>query len=214
VTDRPRVKGQWEEPSEDGRALFFSIGRAVYSAGGLESSLLVELMRIMRVRATAEGKLNTAKGRHALSRKFERLEKKTAGQLLYQLRELGLDIDVADRIDGAIKRRNHLVHDLVSDVEMIAVVVGQNPVEPLAGRIERLAVECGELAVELQVFAKHEMERETGMTSDQLVKQLLATDPALFDSATDRARLEALRKLGDPGPMFELAENTESSDHG
>jgi len=89
---------------------------------------------------------------------------------------------------------------------MLEVVTADASVEPVVVRIERLAIDCGELAVELHVFALGELERETGMTRAQMVERIMSVDPTTVKNLRDRERLESIQAVGDPGLPFTLPE--------
>ncbi|HMD55922.1 MAG TPA: hypothetical protein VKG82_00440 [Solirubrobacteraceae bacterium] len=99
MPERPRVTGHFEDANDHSRPLFFAIGRAVVFAAGLERNLQLELMRLIGERAAVEGALQTEQGRRALSRRLDKLDEMTAGQLLKKLRTFGLPAELEDRIE-------------------------------------------------------------------------------------------------------------------
>ncbi len=182
---RPRVTGWFEEPDKASKPLLAAIGRAVWGAAALEQSLLLELLRLHVER---KGELPA----EAIAR-FERLP---AGPLLKELRRLDLPGDLDERIGDAIHRRNNLIHHAIEDAQLTRAIVHGEKVEDAVDAVDRLALDCGELAVELFVVASERLEALTGMTVEQMMQMLLALDPAGASDERDRRRLEALQAIG------------------
>jgi len=148
---RPRVTGWLEEPDASSKPLLSAIGQAVWAAAGLEQSLLLELLRLFVER---QGELPA----DAITR-FERLP---AGPLLKELRRMELPGDLDERIGDAIARRNNLFHHPMEDAKLVRAIAHGENVEDAVAAVERLALDCGELAVELFTVASKRLEALTG----------------------------------------------------
>jgi hypothetical protein len=79
---------------------------------------------------------------------------------------------------------------------------------PWLSGFERLALDCAELAVELQLFALPRLEAVLGVTRDGMVKMIKAMDPSAVPEGDDREQLKALQALtgldGVAGALDEL----------
>jgi hypothetical protein len=176
--------------------LLLALGRAVFAAAGLEGTLLVE---VLRLRAERDGL-------DALPLdEITRLQRRaTAGQLLTKLRGLGIPPELARRIRAAVKRRNDLVHHRFEDPELAKALMGDEAsMAAVISRVERLALDCGELAVELQTAAQPKLEALSGTSQRDLVKLLGSIDLATVEDPHFRAQLEAIRALGDDLATFD-----------
>lgn len=182
---RPRVTGWFEEPDDGSKPLLTAIGQAVWAAAALEHSLLLELLRLFVER---QGELP--------SDAIARLERLPAGPLLKELRRMELPDDLDERIGDAIARRNNLFHHPMENAVLLRAIARGENVEAAVSAVEQLALDCGELAVELFTVASQRIEALTGMTSEEMMKALLALDPAGAGDERDQRRLEALQALG------------------
>ena len=63
-------------------------------------------------------------------------------------------------------------------------------------RIERLALDCGELGIELERFGGDRLVETLGMTREQIAALVLGVDPSTIDDPRMRAQLEALKASG------------------
>ena len=189
--ERPRVVGSWVEPDDCARPLLQVIGKVVVAVGGLEKAMQLELARLICEEFQRRGEAGSA----ALGPKLEVLTKLPGGELLRRLRTFRLPADLAERIDDAIQRRNQLVHHLYEDPELAKAVIDGADLSGVLERLERLAVDSGELAVELQLFAMPRLEALFGATRAQMVEMVKELDPATLDNARDREQLEALQAL-------------------
>jgi hypothetical protein len=183
---RPHVSGWFVEPDNEGRPLLVAIGRAVTGVAALEYHLLLELVRIIWER---DGSGPETDGEIA------RLERLTGGQRLRELRRLGLPAELDRRIGDAIERRNLLVHNLFEVPAMLSVVRGE--ITAAVEWVERLARDCGELAVELHLFNVDAIEALTGKSLAQMLDMVKSIDVDTVDDPGDRQRLEALLAAGD-----------------
>jgi hypothetical protein len=151
---RPRVTGYFVEPDEYGAPLLLAIGRAVWGVAALEKTLQLELALILCERAAASSDAQS----DSFAKRLSRVEDLTAGQARHELRLLGLPTDLDERIDGAAKRRNQLVHHIVEDPQLVRAIATGEGMDAEVKRVERLALDCGELAVELHDFAVAKLE--------------------------------------------------------
>ena len=185
----------WFEP------LLLSIGRAVLGAAALEKVLLVD---IARRRVEHEGLAA------ALADELTRLERQTAGELARKLRRLGLDDDVAARVDAVVQARNWLVHRFVEDADVI-VALGTDQADQIVERVDAVALECQALIDTIGPAAFGGLETSLGAALPQLVAILRSVDPETLPDgrlraqlkviqATDPAELEALWVDGDGAP--------------
>jgi hypothetical protein len=183
---RPRVTGWFEEPDEAAAPLLRAMGRLVWGAAALEKALMLELARL---RAEREARLPA-------EQELSRLEHLPARPLLNELRKLDLPGDLDQRISDAIDRRNQLVHHPTEDPEMVRAIVHGEGVDAVLKRVEQLAIDCGELAVELQIVAAARLEAMLGMSQAQMLEVLRSVDLAAIEDPAMRRQLEAVRALG------------------
>src|SRR5205823_1466594 len=123
--------------------------------------------------------------------------------LLKELRALNLSTELHDRIDYAIKRRNALVHRTFEDPDL-ARAVSRGCFEGPAERINQLAIDCGELAVELEAFAIPNLEAALGMSRFELVELVKSIDLSTFADARSRKQLEAIQAFADLDSLLEM----------
>jgi hypothetical protein len=76
-----------------------------------------------------------------------------------------------------------------------AVVKGEN-VDAVVTRVEQVALDCGQIAVELQAVTGPRLENMLGTTRDELVGLLASIDLESVADARSRQQLEAIRALG------------------
>jgi hypothetical protein len=69
--------------------------------------------------------------------------------------------------------------------------------------VERLALDCGELAVELFTVAAQRLEAHTGLSREQMMQLLLTLDPQAAGDERERRRIEAVQAVQAVGP-FEI----------
>lgn len=209
--ERPRVVGSWVEPDDGARPLLHLIGKVVVAVGGLEKAMQLELARLICEEFARGGEA----GSDALGPKLDALTRLPGGELLRRLRTFRLPADLADRIDDVIQHRNQLVHHLYEDPELAKAIIDGADLSGVLQRFERLAVDSGELAVELQLFAMPRLEALFGATRAQMVEMVKELDPATLDNARDREQLEALQALTNlPGlatALDELGDDHERS---
>jgi hypothetical protein len=182
---RPRVTGWFDEPDEASKPLLTALGRVVWAAAALEHSLLVELLRLFLERQV---ELPTDA--------VARLEGLPAGPLLKELRRMELPDDLDERIGDAITRRNSIFHHPMENALLVRAIGHGENLEAAVSAVERLALDCGELAVELFTVASQRIEALTGMTRDEMMQAIFALAPAAAGDERDRRRLEALQALG------------------
>ena len=67
----------------------------------------------------------------------------------------------------------------------------------MIARLDKLALECDELAVELHAVATPRLEAALGMSSTEMINALRSVDPAIVADPAERQQLEAILALGD-----------------
>jgi hypothetical protein len=190
---RPRVTGFFVEPDEAGTPLAIAIGRAVVAAAALEKTLQLELARLLYIEHAGSGTEPDSTLAHDLSR----LDNFTAGRLLKELRRLGLPTDLDKRIGDAVRRRNDVVHRTFEDPELARATTGRGNVDLVVDRIERLALDCGELAVELEMFAIPKLRELTGKSHVDLIDLVKAVDASTITDPRERKQLEAVQAFAE-----------------
>jgi hypothetical protein len=201
---RPRVTGWFVEPDEKAVPLLHAMGLVIWAAQALEKSLLLELARL---RAERDGQFPPEP-------ELSKLEYLTAGPLLDQLRKLDLPGDLAERISDAIDRRNQLMHRAFEDPEMVAAIARGKGLDTVVSRVERLAIDCGELAVELQLVAGARVEAMLEMPQAEMAQVLASIDLAQISDPRWRAQLEAVRALGDADLSLRPSDSARSDSDG
>lgn len=190
---RPRVTGSFVEANDPGIPVLIAIGRAVAAAAGLEMNLRLEATRLLLVTGAGD-----TDGDGGLREELARLEELTAGQLLKRMRDLDLPEDLDKRIASAIERRNALVHHTFDDPDVAKAVGGSGDMTEVVNRINRLALDCGELAVELQLFALPRIEAVIGIPIANLATHVMSIDTREITDPRERRQLEAIQAFGDP----------------
>jgi hypothetical protein len=185
---RPRVTGYFVEDPE-GIPLSVAIGRAVVGAGSLEAALRLEAARLLHAQLAASG----VDVDSTLPNELSKLEKLTSGGLLEKLRKLGLPRELDNRIADAVDRRNDLVHRTFEDPELARAIGGEGDIDAVVKRIERLALDCGELALELEMFAIPKLLEMTGTSPAELIDLIKGIDPGTITDLGERKQLEAVQ---------------------
>lgn len=185
---RPRVAGYFMEDPE-GIPLSVAIGRAVVGAGSLEAALRLEAARLLHAQLAASGVgLDST-----LPKELSKLDKLTSGGLLEKLRKLGLLEELDKRIADSVGRRNDLVHRTFEDPELARAIGGEGDIDAVVKRIERLALDCGELALELEMFAIPKLLEMTGTSPAELIDLIKGIDPGTITDPGERKQLEAVQ---------------------
>jgi hypothetical protein len=197
---RPRVTGFFVEPDEEGIPLSMAIGRAVVGAAALESALRLEAARLLHLKHAAREDASDS----TLLKELAGLDELTAGGLLRKLKELGMPADLKPRIKDAIDRRNDLVHRTFEDPELARAITKKESVEAVVQRIERLALDCGELAVELEMFAIPKALKLTGRSLEEVVVLVTAQDPRTITDPRERKQLEAVLALAESEDLITM----------
>jgi hypothetical protein len=70
--------------------------------------------------------------------------------------------------------------------------------------VERLALDCGELAVEFHLFSVGKLESMTGKSPRQMIDVVHAIDPTTIEDPRMRRQVEAIRELGDLDELGDL----------
>lgn len=190
---RPRASGWFDDPDEKMAPLLVAVGRVVFAVAALERALQLELIRLRYARLVAE-KPDPAR---AIGKEVARIERLPAGGLLKELGKLGLPTELRDRIDNAITRRNDLVHRPLDDAELLRAAGGSEPFEPVVDRINQLAIDCGELAVELNAFAIPKLRELLATSPRDVVELVKSIDATTIADARTRKQLEALQAFPD-----------------
>ena len=169
-----------------------ALGRLVWGAALLEKTLHLELVRVHYERAQASGDPAS----YGLGAILTATEQLTGGQARSQLEALGLPADLNARIRDAIDRRNAALHRPMEDADLTRAVGTGEGMEAVVERIERLALDCGELGVELERFAGDKLTAMLGMSREQIAQRMATLDPATIPDERMRAQLEAVIASG------------------
>jgi hypothetical protein len=189
---RPRATG-WFEPVDEAVApLMIALGRLVWGAAVLEKTLHLELARVHYERAEASGD----PAGYGLDDILVATEQLTGGQARSQLEVLGLPADLNARIRDAIERRNAILHRPLEDADLARAVGTGEGIEAVVERIERLALDCGELGVELERFAGDKLAAMLGLSREQMAQMVTTLDPATIPDERMRAQVEAVQASG------------------
>ena len=182
------MTGHFIESDGDVEPLLRAIGRAVWGIGGLEKSLLLEYARLAVERDGLSPELGE---------ELTRLEGLPSGAVLNEVRKFDLPGDLDGRISDAIARRNRLLHHQFEDPELVRAVVSGEGIDAVVERVNRLALDCGELAVELYVVASPRLEAALGMSRGEIVEALKSIDPEAVADPVERQQFEAILALGE-----------------
>lgn len=185
---RPRVTGYFTEPDEKAAPLLHAVGRAVWAIGALEKTLLLEYARLQAESAGLGPEVE---------RELSRLERLSAGALRKELQKFDLPGDLDERIGSAIQRRNRLIHHHFEDPELVRAITTGEGIAAVVERVNRLALDCGELAVELSLVAAPRLEAVLGMSRSEMVKLLQSVDPSTVEDVHERQQLEAILATGE-----------------
>ncbi|HTR74175.1 MAG TPA: mismatch-specific DNA-glycosylase [Solirubrobacterales bacterium] len=185
--ERPTVFAYFADLDEQAVPLLAALGRAVMGVAALEANLRLELARLLTVAHTSE--------EDQLPKRLGEIEKMTGGQLLRELGKLDLPEDLQARIDDVVARRNRLVHHLFEQPEMIGALEPGPARHAAVEQIDRLSLDCGSLAVELQTFALSRLEDATGRSKEELMDLVLSADPGTLDGV-ERTELERAQRIG------------------
>lgn len=184
-----------EPMDEEFKGLAQSIGRAVLAGTLLEKILLVD---IAGRKATKDGVSPK------LAPWLERLEHRTAGQLLKVLRdELDLDEEVAERVADVIDRRNWLVHHFMQDPAVMALQAESADYEGVIARVDQISQDIQNVINEIGPAAFQGAERVSGISMVKLVQEVQTLDLEAVDDPALRRLLEQLRLI-DPVALAEL----------
>jgi len=179
--------------------LLIAIGRAVISAAALEAVLRLEAARLL----LAEHRADDAAAGAPLSRELSRLDGLTAPGLLKRLTRLDLPGDLDRAVRDVLGRRDDMVHRAFLDTELTGAVTKQESVDAVVKRIDRLALDCAELAVELDAYAVSTLLGLTGESLAQLVHPAGEQDPSARIDLFESKQLEAVRALAAVATMVE-----------
>jgi double-stranded uracil-DNA glycosylase len=192
---RPSVAAYFAELEEQAIPFLAGLGQVVVAAAALESNLRLELACCIAAAETGQ----ESTGGKALGEQVAKIETLTAGQLLRRLSEKGLPEELERRIDDVISRRNRLIHHLFEDPRLVNSVVQTEAADDAVEQLQRLALDCAALSVELQMFALPKIESLTGVSKEQLLDSVLSLDAAQIPQQAKREQLEAIQALGDIG---------------
>jgi hypothetical protein len=207
---RPRVTGTFVEPDEEGAHLFLAIGRAVVGASALEAALRVEAARLLYTSAVTD-----PAGASTLGQELRQLDKLPAGGLRTVLQRLGVPEDLDQRIKDAIDRRNDLVHRPFEDPELARALNDAGNMDTVIERIDQMALDCGDLAVELQMFSVPKLFQLAGHSPAEVVDLVKGVDPTAVTDPLERKQLEAVQALiesQDASTLFQDLGITEATD--
>jgi hypothetical protein len=190
---RPRTTGYFVEPDERSTPLLIALGHLVWGAAGLEKTLQLELARLHFERAVSAENPES----YGLEKELAGLERLTGGQVRIKLSAFGLPADLDARISDAIDRRNALVHRPMEDVELVRAITSGEGMDVVVERVQRLALDCGELAVELELFARGKLEAMLGKSGAEVLEIVQSLDPSQIEDPRSRVQVEAVQAAGD-----------------
>jgi hypothetical protein len=189
---RPRAYGWFESADERAVPLMVALGKLVLGAALLEKTLHLELARVHYERAQASGD----PAAYGLDDILVATEQLTGGQARSQLEALGLPADLNARIRDAIEQRNAVLHRPLEDAALATAIGTGEGLEKVVERIERLALDCGELGVELERFAGDRLAAMLNMSREQIAQVVATLDPATIPDHRVRSQIEALKASG------------------
>jgi hypothetical protein len=108
------------------------------------------------------------------------MDRLTARPLADKPRSLGFPKDLASRIDGAIERRNALVHLRGKDIELARAATGQGDLGAVTQRVVRLELDCPEQTVELAQFALPKLLAVAGNSPEAVIDLFKSMDPSVI----------------------------------
>jgi hypothetical protein len=89
------------------------------------------------------------------------------------------------------------VHHLYAEAELVrALNQGGDDLKAVAGRLDRLALDAVELAVELQLFTLPKLESMLGMSMARAIELVSAVDVDVIDDPRGREQVAAVQALG------------------
>jgi hypothetical protein len=189
---RPQGTGYFEEPTENALPLMVALGQLVLAAAVLEKTLHLELVRLHYERAHASGDPE----KYGLEQALVATERLTSGQARAELEALGLPEALNARIRSAVKRRNALLHRPLEDLEFARAIGTGEDIDKVVSRIERLAIDCGELGVEIERYAGDRLTGVIGMHRGQIAELVTEIDVNTVNDQHLRAQLEAIKSSG------------------
>lgn len=200
---RPSVAAYFADLDEDAIPLFTALGQVVVGAAALEVNLRLELAQLLVAARAGQGHAED----DTLAEQIAELATLTAGQLLGRLRERGLPKSLERRIDGAISRRNWLVHHLFEDPQIVKATTGNEGSPDVIGKLQRLALDCAALSVELQMFALSKIEESMGTSREDLLGFVLSLDATQIQEQAERHQVEAIQELGNAAGWADHSES-------
>ena len=185
------MDGLGQEPAYDElfEPLALALGHLVLGMAFLEKAMLTDLIQRQVVRGGAEAVF----GRGLVTE----LERRPAGKLLSNLRELGYEEELAERIADVIRERNHFIHHLYADPEFMRAWAQRKGIEEIVLRVEALATRLHELTRELEPAVTAGLNEMFGCSPVDLLDQIKQIDPNELDDAGIRGQLEALQEFPD-----------------
>jgi TDG/mug DNA glycosylase family protein len=189
---RPSVAAYFADLDQAAIPFLTALGQVVIAAAALEGNLRLELARLL---FAAQGSEDVDGGK-TLGEQVAELETLTAGQLLGRLRKRGLPKDLERRIDDAVSHRNQVVHHLFEDPQLVRAIGTTDAPDDTIGNLQKLALDCAALSVELQHFALPKIEASLGASKEELLDLVLSLDPAAVQQEAEREQLEAIQTLG------------------
>jgi hypothetical protein len=208
VDARPRVIASLVEPDPSATPLLLAVGHAIVAAAGLEKALQLELTRLLIERNTH----NPDTALSTISQDLSRLDNLTAGQLLRELRTLDLPPDLVERISDAIDRRNRLVHHTYEDPQLAKAVADGDGMDVVAKRVERLALDCAELAVELQLVAVPRLEALLGTSRADMIEMVRSIDASTLVDPRERDQLLTIQALANLDGIAAVLDDLDQGD--
>jgi hypothetical protein len=169
--------------------LALALGHLAFAAMALEKAMLADLIQRRVIRDGPEEVFGQGL--------VTRLERKSAGLLLLELRLLGYEEPLAKRIASVIQERNHFIHHLYDDPNFIRALGERKGVEMIVLRVEEVVDRLYQVVKELEPGVTAGMQQMFGRTSDELFVLIKEIDPDDLKDEELRQQLEALQGFPD-----------------
>jgi hypothetical protein len=114
-----------------------------------------------------------------------------------QLHKLGLPTELDQHLSDAIERRSKIVHHMVEDPLIVQAMVTGEGIDAAVARVERLALDCAQLATQLFLAAAPWLEAMMGKSWSDLIDMFGAIDLDKIADPRLRQQIEAIRAMGD-----------------
>ena len=169
--------------------IVLALGRTVLAASALEKLLVVDIaQRSAKAHGLTDG----------LGRQLTELERRPAGALLRTLRSLGVEGDLAERIEGVITRRNRLVHGAMADSVIARPLATGEGVDVAVDYIDVLGADIQAIINEIGPGAFGGAEAALGHTMSELLAAAKTVELGSIEDPNLREELEWIRNVAAP----------------